>query len=132
MRSTIACLRERLPRATVITFWHIPFPNAERFGICPWREEIIAGLLGSSIVGFHTQQDVTNFLATCEVHLPQVTVDRERACVRVTIDRVQRDVYIRSYPISIDPVQLRAHMRDPRMIAAHATSRGSRRVGRAV
>jgi trehalose 6-phosphate synthase len=37
----------------------------------------------------------------------------------VTIDHVQRDVYIRSYPISIDPAELRAHMRDPMMIAAH-------------
>ena len=33
-------IRERLPRATIITFWHIPWPNAERIGICPWREEL--------------------------------------------------------------------------------------------
>ncbi len=48
-------IRERLPEATVITFWHIPWPNAEAFGICPWREAIIDGILGSSILGFHTQ-----------------------------------------------------------------------------
>ena len=36
-------IRERLPRATIITFWHIPWPNAERFGICPWREELLDG-----------------------------------------------------------------------------------------
>ena len=40
-------IRERLPRATIITFWHIPWPNPEAFGICPWREEILDGLLGS-------------------------------------------------------------------------------------
>ena len=39
-------IRERLPRATVLTFWHIPWPNAERFGICPWRDELLEGLLG--------------------------------------------------------------------------------------
>ena len=42
-------IRETLPRATIIMFWHIPWPNAERFGICPWREELLAGMLGSSI-----------------------------------------------------------------------------------
>jgi trehalose 6-phosphate synthase len=47
-------IRERLPRAVIITFWHIPWPNSERFGIFPWRAEILEGLLGSSIVGFHT------------------------------------------------------------------------------
>ena len=36
-------IRERLPRATVLTFWHIPWPNSERFGICPWRDELLAG-----------------------------------------------------------------------------------------
>ena len=55
-------IRERLPRATVLTFWHIPWPNAERFGICPWRDELLAGLLGSSILGFHTQLHCNNFL----------------------------------------------------------------------
>ena len=55
-------IREKLPRATVITFWHIPWPNSERFGICPWREEILAGLLGSSILGFHTQFHCNNFM----------------------------------------------------------------------
>src|SRR5581483_5299292 len=48
-------IADRLPKATVITFWHIPWPNAEAFGICPWRDEILNGLLGSSILGFHTR-----------------------------------------------------------------------------
>src|SRR5512143_775489 len=55
-------IRERLPRATVLTFWHIPWPNAEQFGICPWRDELLAGLLGSSILGFHTQFHCNNFI----------------------------------------------------------------------
>ena len=40
-------VRHRLPKATIVTFWHIPWPNSETFSICPWREEIIDGLLGS-------------------------------------------------------------------------------------
>src|SRR5690606_1968700 len=47
-------VRQALPKATIITFWHIPWPNSEVFGICPWRDEILDGLLGSSIIGFHT------------------------------------------------------------------------------
>jgi len=41
-------IRERLPKATIITFWHIPWPNSESFGICPWREALLDGMLGSS------------------------------------------------------------------------------------
>ena len=39
-------IRERLPRATILTFWHIPWPNSERFAICPWHEELLHGMLG--------------------------------------------------------------------------------------
>ena len=52
-------VREKLPNATIIMFWHIPWPNAESYGICPWRQEILEGLLGSSIVGFHTRSMAT-------------------------------------------------------------------------
>lgn len=52
----------RLPRATILTFWHIPWPNAERFGICPFYAELLDWLLGSSIVGFHTQLHCNNFI----------------------------------------------------------------------
>ena len=52
-------LRERLPEATIITFWHIPWPNSETFGIFPWKEDIIHGLLGSTIVG-----SIPSFIAT--------------------------------------------------------------------
>ena len=103
-----AMLREAGVDAPILHFTHIPWPEPEAWKQLPvdLRTELLHGLLGSDIVGFHTQQDVTNFLATCEVHLPQVTADRERACVRVTIDHVARDVHIRSYPISIDPAEL--------------------------
>jgi trehalose 6-phosphate synthase len=89
-------IRARLPRATIITFWHIPWPNSEQFGICPWREDIIAGLLGSSIVGFHTQQHCNNFIDSVDAFV-ESRIDREtRAIVQG-----HRRTLIRPYPISI-------------------------------
>jgi trehalose 6-phosphate synthase len=90
-------LRERLPRATVITSWHIPWPNAERFGICPWHQELLEGLLGSSIIGFHTQQHCNNFLE-CAERFIEARVDREENAVV----RRGRSTLVRAYPISVD------------------------------
>jgi len=90
-------IRERLPRATVIGFWHIPWPNAERFGICPWREEILDGMLGASMLGFHTQAHCNNFVDSVDRYL-ESRIDRERHAV------VQhgRSTLIRPYPISLE------------------------------
>ncbi|HEX8908121.1 MAG TPA: trehalose-6-phosphate synthase [Anaeromyxobacteraceae bacterium] len=90
-------IRERLPRATIITFWHIPWPNAERFGICPWEREVLDGLLGSSIIGFHTQQHCNNFVEAVDRFL-ESRIDRERQA----IVQGARECLVRSYPISID------------------------------
>ena len=59
-------IRERLPRSTVIMFWHIPWPNSQHFGICPWRKQLLDGMLGASILGFHTQFDCNNFLDSAD------------------------------------------------------------------
>ncbi|MFI5246832.1 MAG: trehalose-6-phosphate synthase, partial [Gemmatimonadales bacterium] len=69
-------IRDALPAATIITFWHIPWPNPEAFGICPWREELLDGLLGSSILGFHTQFHCNNFVDTVD-RLIEARGDRE-------------------------------------------------------
>jgi len=90
-------IRERLPRATIITFWHIPWPNAERFGICPWREELISGLLGSSILGFHTQLHCNNFIDSVDAFM-ESRIDREEHAV---IQGVRRTL-VKPYPISIE------------------------------
>jgi trehalose 6-phosphate synthase len=90
-------IRQRLPRATILTFWHIPWPNAERLGVCPWARELLEGMLGSSIVGFHTQQHCNNFLAGVERFL-EARVDRERMSVVFG----GRESLVRAYPISIE------------------------------
>jgi trehalose-6-phosphate synthase len=61
-----AMIRAKLPRATILTFWHIPWPNPESFGICPWRSEILEGMLGSTILGFHTRFHCKNFIETVD------------------------------------------------------------------
>jgi trehalose-6-phosphate synthase len=90
-------VRERLPRATIITFWHIPWPNPEAFGICPWREEVLEGMLGSSILGFHTQFHCNNFFDTVDRFL-EARVDRET----FTISHGGDPTEVRRYPISIE------------------------------
>lgn len=90
-------IRERLPHATILTFWHIPWPNAERFGICPWRQQILEGLLGSSIIGFHTQQHCNNFIDTLHSFI-ECRIDRESHAV---IQKTRRTM-IRPYPISVE------------------------------
>lgn len=90
-------IRERLPRATVIMFWHIPWPNSERFGICPWRREILEGMLGNSILGFQTQNHCYNFIDSVDRFL-ETRIDREQNAV------VQhgRPTLVRSYPIALE------------------------------
>jgi trehalose 6-phosphate synthase len=90
-------VRERLPDATIVTFWHIPWPNAETFGICPQKKEIISGLLGSSVLGFHTQFHCNNFIETVDRFI-ESRIDRELASVTVG----GHETFVRPYPISIE------------------------------
>lgn len=90
-------IRELLPRATIITFWHIPWPNPEAFGICPWRNELLSGLLGSSILGFHTQFHVNNFMDTVDRYV-EARVDRETQNVSFR----EETTSVKRYPISIE------------------------------
>ncbi len=90
-------IRDLMPDATIITFWHIPWPNPETFGICPWREPILEGLLGSSILGFHTQFHCNNFFDTVDRFL-EARVDRET----FKISYGGESTVVNRYPISIE------------------------------
>jgi trehalose 6-phosphate synthase len=90
-------IRRLLPRATVIMFWHIPWPNAQRFGICPWRTELLEGMLGASILGFHTRFDCNCFLDSVDSYI-EARIDREQNAVV----RHGRSTLVRSYPISLE------------------------------
>lgn len=90
-------IRERLPKATIIMFWHIPWPTAERFGICPEREELLDGMLGADILGFHTQAHCNNFIETVERYI-EARTDKERGALA----QKGHMTFVRPYPISID------------------------------
>jgi trehalose 6-phosphate synthase/phosphatase len=89
-------IRKALPKAIIITFWHIPWPNPESFGICPWREELLRGMLGSTILGFHTPFHCKNFLETVDRYL-ETRIEHESS----TISRRGNLTLVESYPISI-------------------------------
>lgn len=90
-------IRERLPAATIIVFWHIPWPNPEAFAICPWRHELLDGLLGSSILGFHTQFHCNNLVDTIDRQL-EARVDRET----FTVSFKGQTTAVKRYPISVE------------------------------
>ncbi|HEU5262289.1 MAG TPA: trehalose-6-phosphate synthase [Gemmatimonadales bacterium] len=70
-------LKELRPDARIALFWHIPWPNPEAFGICPWQKELLYGILGADVVGFHTQFFCNNFLETVDRVL-ECRIDWER------------------------------------------------------
>ncbi|MEA1647405.1 trehalose-6-phosphate synthase [Nitrospirillum sp. BR 11164] len=90
-------IRERLPDAVIITFWHIPWPNAEIFGICPWRERILDGMLGSSVMGFHTQYYCNNFIETVDRFL-ESRIERDSSAVTFG----GHTTHVHAHPISIE------------------------------
>ena len=92
-----AMVRRKLPRATILTFWHIPWPNPESFRICPWRSEILEGMLGSTILGFHTRFHCKNFIETVDRYL-EARIEHEHS----TITFGGEQTLVESYPISIE------------------------------
>jgi trehalose 6-phosphate synthase len=90
-------IRERLPRATTATFWHIPFPGPGVLAACPWERALLEGLLGSSVMGFQTPDDCRNFLdaAVCVLG---AHVDGDEHVVSYRGHRT----LVRAYPASIE------------------------------
>jgi len=76
-------IKSKRPDARVAIFWHIPWPNPEVFGICPWKQEILLGLLGADLIGFHIQFHCNNFLETVDrfleskINWEQFSVERK-------------------------------------------------------
>lgn len=89
-------IKEKRPDAKIALFWHIPWPNPEAFGICPWQEEILEGMLGSDVIGFHTQFHCNNFLDTVD----RVLESRIDWTV-FGVNRNGKTSYVRPFPISI-------------------------------
>jgi trehalose 6-phosphate synthase len=93
-----ALVKQARPDARVAIFWHIPWPNFEAFGICPWQGELLHGMLGADLIGFHTQYYCNNFLGTAE-RVVEARVDWEHFAVT----RGAHTTYVKPFPISVAP-----------------------------
>jgi len=89
-------VKDARPDARVAIFWHIPWPNAEMFGICPWQRELVDGLLGADLLGFHIQTHCNNFLETVD-HAVEALTEWDRFAV----NRHGHVTRVRPYPISV-------------------------------
>jgi len=89
-------IKQKRPDARVAIFWHIPWPNAEAFAICPWQRELLDGLLGADLVSFHIQAHCNNFLESVDQAL-QSRIEWDR----FTVNRNDQITLVRPHPISV-------------------------------
>ncbi|HXW91185.1 MAG TPA: trehalose-6-phosphate synthase [Terriglobales bacterium] len=90
-------IKQKRPDARVAIFWHIPWPNPEAFGICPWQSELLDGLLGADLIGFHIQSHCNNFLETVDRTL-ESRIDWEHFAV----SRLDHATAVKPFPVSVD------------------------------
>ncbi len=90
-------IKTRCPQAVCAQFWHIPWPPPELFGICPWKRDLLDGMLGNDLLGFHLQDYCNNFLETVKREL-EVRHDPER----VEVDYNGQSTRVVPFPISVD------------------------------
>jgi trehalose 6-phosphate synthase len=90
-------LKDRNPNLIVAQFWHIPWPNRETFRVFPWKEELLDGLLGNDLLGFHLRYHCRNFLEAVDRTI-EARIDHENA----EIVRNNKSTLVRPFPISID------------------------------
>jgi alpha,alpha-trehalose-phosphate synthase [UDP-forming] len=90
-------IKQRRPEAHVAIFWHIPWPNPEAFGICPWQRELLDGLLAADLVGFQVQAHCNNFLETAD-RVVESRINWEN----FTVQRLGHSTTVRPFPISVD------------------------------
>jgi trehalose 6-phosphate synthase len=90
-------IRKRIPKATIALFWHIPWPNAETFGVCPWKREMLLHMLSADILGFHTRYHCQNFLDSVD-RFVECQIDHEH----MTVTLQGHVCRVAPYPISIE------------------------------
>ncbi|HKA61967.1 MAG TPA: trehalose-6-phosphate synthase [Methylomirabilota bacterium] len=93
-----ALIKRERPDARTAIFWHIPWPNFEAFSICPWQDELLFGMLGADLIGFHTQYYCNNFLDTVDRAI-EARIDWER----FSVTRGQHVTSVKPFPISVAP-----------------------------
>src|SRR5713101_1758223 len=90
-------VKKQRPDARVAIFWHIPWPNSESFAICPWQRELLIGLLGADVIGFHIQAHCTNFLQTADR-----TLESRIEWEHFAVNREGHRTVVKPFPISVD------------------------------
>ena len=90
-------IRAKIPKATIALFWHIPWPNSETFGVCPWKREMLLHMLLADILGFHTRYHCQNFLDAVD-RFVECQIDHEH----MTVTLQGRVCRVAAYPISIE------------------------------
>ena len=90
-------VKKARPDARVAIFWHIPWPSPEAFGICPWQKELLDGLLGADLIGFHIQSHCNNFLQTVD-RAVESRIDWEHFAV----NREDHRTVVKPFPISVE------------------------------
>ena len=111
-----ANLRHRLPGVKTGLFWHIPWPSSGRLRICPWRRDLLAGLLGNDLIAFQLDRDRRNFLVAAREELP---VETTRNTVRVG----NRIVAVKAVPIGVDYDRIQQISRHPSLVGEKARLR---------
>ncbi len=90
-------LRNANANLIVAQFWHIPWPNLEVFRSFPWQEELLDGMLGNDLLGFHLQHHCQNFLETVDR-----SIEARADPINSEVQRGGRTTLVRPFPISID------------------------------
>ena len=120
-----ALLKEKRPDILVAQFWHIPWPNPETFRIIPWKEEILWGLLGNDLLGFHVRHHCDNFLDTVNQTL-EARVDRERSSV---VHHGGLETRVVPFPISVDFEQIQKDLKEEKVMSLAARLKSQYNLG---
>ncbi len=101
-----AKLRKSLPGLKTALFWHIPWPSPDRLRMCPWRRDLISGLLGNDLIAFQLDRDRRNFLVAAREEL---ALETTRNTVRIG----NRIVAVKAVPIGVDYDRIQRIAHDP-------------------
>jgi trehalose 6-phosphate synthase/phosphatase len=102
-------IRKERPDVAIGFFLHIPFPSHEMFRLIPWRTELLSGMLGADLIGFHTFDDVRHFLSSVTRLLPMPVSSNV-----VTCD--ERSVVVEAFPMGIDEQKYAKLTQQPEVI----------------
>ena len=114
-------LRKQAPLARTALFWHIPWPHPDRLRMCPWRREIMQGLLANDLLAFQLERDRQNFLYGVRLDLGADT-DRGIVCFR------GRRTQVIAEPIGVDFTRMSKLASDPRLAVEMAALRAELRL----